>query len=147
MSTEKIMVERYKAIRQELFSQDESFAGEDFSRLVSIKDIDTDLYHVLILLHSNYRAEQQAMRSRHIRITSKIIDAHMDAMLLSKEEQTRALETTKKPTGILTASNVIMVLSAVGIFIFSIAILFIKYPDAAKSAVDVLKLLLPSQGV
>jgi hypothetical protein len=147
---EEIMVERYRAIRAELFNNDLDIVNDDMTQLITVKDIDSDLYTALLLLHSNYKAEQQAQRSRHIRITSKLIDAQIDALLLNKEKELREKEETSKqqqqPTGLITPKNIVIVLGSVGAFIFSMAVVFAKYPEQAKSAVDLLKLLLPGQG-
>lgn len=63
------------SIKNEIYSLHIEKSDEDFVRLLKLNsNIDKELFEVLILIHSNYKAEMQNVKTAQTRVLSKIVD-------------------------------------------------------------------------
>ena len=61
-------------IKNEIYSLHIEKTDEDFIKLIKLNNIDKELFEVLILIHSNYKAEMQNVKTSQTRVLSKMID-------------------------------------------------------------------------
>lgn len=72
-------IENYKTLKRDLEDfQKQPSTDEDFVKLVSMKGVDDDLKETLILLHSNYKAENKEQKSQLTRILYRLVDSNID---------------------------------------------------------------------
>ena len=72
-------LENYKTLKRDLEDfQKQPSTDEDFVKLVSMKGVDDDLKETLILLHSNYKAENKEQKSQLTRILYRLVDSNID---------------------------------------------------------------------
>ena len=140
---------KLKMIRDELLDANMAGDDDDYGRLVKLENIDEELYQTLLMIHQNYKAEFQAMRSGNLRTISKIIDSNIDAIdafeefteykLLLKE-----LNEAKARTRLnlfLNPKNLLIVLTGLSLFVTLIWKLFSMDAEAAKNVIEFFKTL------
>lgn len=67
-------------IKNEIYSLHIEKSDEDFVRLLKLNsNIDKELFEVLILIHSNYKAEMQNVKTAQTRVLSKMVDYLMSS--------------------------------------------------------------------
>ena len=67
-------------IKNEIYSLHIEKSDEDFVRLLKLNsNIDKELFEVLILIHSNYKAEMQNVKTAQTRVLSKMVDYLLSA--------------------------------------------------------------------
>lgn len=72
-------IENYKTLKRDLEDfQKQPSTDEDFVKLVSMKGVDDDLKETLILLHSNYKAENKEQKSQLTRLLYRLVDSNLD---------------------------------------------------------------------
>lgn len=97
-----------KQIKESLHD-DDSRNDEDFQKLVRLSsNIDDELFETLILIHSNYKADLQSLRNKHIRSLVKVIDNNIDMVGVIKEYIDNKQATKSKPS---TSSKVIIIMA------------------------------------
>lgn len=107
--------ELLNSIKEEIYSAHIDKSDEDFVRLIKLNNIDKELFEVLILIHSNYKAEMQNVKTSQVRIMSKLVDYLMT--MKSKED-------VKSSTGDnLNLLNMFTYLNPKVIFLANLAIL------------------------
>lgn len=74
------LLEKYKSLKKDLeeFQMQSNGNDEDFVKLVSMKGVDDDLKETLILLHSNYKAENKEQKSHLFRMLYKLVDNNIE---------------------------------------------------------------------
>lgn len=137
---------RLQAIRNELLDANIGSDDDDYDRLVKLENIDEALYQTLLMIHQNYRAEFQAMRSGNLRTLSKIIDSHIDTIDFFEDykEILQELDSAKSRTRLnifLNPKNVLIVLFGLAVFVIVIWKVFSLDSEAAKNVIEFFKTL------
>lgn len=94
-------IENYKTLKRDLEDfQKQPSTDEDFVKLVSMKGVDDDLKETLILLHSNYKAENKEQKSQLIRLLYRLVDSNLDVFeKLSRGIRNQTSTVVATPTG------------------------------------------------
>jgi len=111
----------------------------DFIKLVKLKDVSDELYETLILIHSNYKAEIQSVKTNNYRMLTKLIDTNIDLLNRYKEIINELRPKNDNKISFITPKNIALILGSVSLFIVSIWTLFTINPDAAKFTSELLK--------
>lgn len=73
------VIDNYKTLKKDLEDfQRQSGSDEDFVKLVSLKGVDDDLKETLVLLHSNYKAENKEQKSQLTRMLYRLVDSNIE---------------------------------------------------------------------
>ena len=104
------------SIKNEIYSLHIEKSDEDFVRLLKLNsNIDKELFEVLILIHSNYKAEMQNVKTAQTRVLSKMVD-----YLMSLDSKMDIKNTTGQNLNLL---NVFTYLNPKVLFLAGITIL------------------------
>ena len=104
------------SIKNEIYSLHIEKSDEDFVRLLKLNsNIDKELFEVLILIHSNYKAEMQNVKTAQTRVLSKMVD-----YLLSADADLDIKNTTGQNLNLL---NVFTYLNPKVMFLYALSIL------------------------
>ena len=104
------------SIKNEIYSLHIEKSDEDFVRLLKLNsNIDKELFEVLILIHSNYKAEMQNVKTAQTRVLSKMVD-----YLMSSDSKLDIKNTTGQNLNLL---NVFTYLNPKVLFLAGITIL------------------------
>ena len=139
------MINVYKTLKKELDENyDTERSDEDFSKLVTMKDVSPDLKETLILLHSNYKTENQAQKAFIKKTMIRLIDNEIET--LTKIQLILEHKVGAEGTGVTsvlhtTGLQKIIILCVLTIFAFFIMALIDK--DAFKEAIGTAKDVLP----
>lgn len=126
-------------IKDEIYDISNDRVDDDFIKLVKIKDINDELYETLILIHSNYKAEMQAVKTNQIRLISKIVDQNLETLVHMQKTLTEIDNLKKTKGGVFNAKNIALVLLSVASFILFLWFLFSIDGDVTGSVVDTVK--------
>lgn len=128
-------------IKNEIYSLHIEKTDEDFIKLIKLNNIDKELFEVLILIHSNYKAEMQNVKTSQTRVLSKMID-----YLITNS--TNNVNIAKAETGDnLNLTNVFTYLNPKVIFLITMGVtvvmsllwgMFIVDPAAAEWVIEVI---------
>ena len=119
----------------------------DFDGLVKLKSIDDELRETLILLHSNYKAEFQAIKNHNFRVLLNMVDVQHGAfekLVRQQSEANKVLGTLVNPkkSGFSVLKIVIPLLTIAG-FIVLVFYLFNSDKEAGKMVIELIKTLMP----
>mgnify|MGYP007043493296 CR=1 FL=1 len=126
-------------IKDEIYDISNDRVDDDFIKLVKIKDINDELYETLILIHSNYKAEMQAVKTNQIRLISKIVDQNLESLVHMQKTLTEIDNLKKTKGSVFNAKNIALVLLSVASFILFLWFLFSIDGDVTGSVVDTVK--------
>lgn len=126
-------------IKDEIYDISNDRVDDDFIKLVKIKDINDELYETLILIHSNYKAEMQAVKTNQIRLISKMVDQILETLVHMQKTLTEIDNLKKTKGGVFNAKNIALVLLSVASFILFLWFLFSIDGDVTGSVVDTVK--------
>lgn len=137
------VIQEYKNLKKELdenYSTDRS--DEDFSKLVTMKNVDPDLKETLILLHSNYKTENQAQKTYIKKTMLKLIDNEIESLT---KVQVILENKIKDESGnsLLQTTGLQKLFILVGLLVFGFFIMAIIDKDAFKEAAGSVRDLLP----
>lgn len=127
-------------IKNEIYSLHIEKSDEDFVRLLKLNsNIDKELFEVLILIHSNYKAEMQNVKTAQTRVLSKMVD-----YLMSSDSMMDIKNTTGQNLNLLNVFTYlnpkVMFLAATSVLsvIYILWIMFTMDPVAADLVIKVI---------
>lgn len=121
----------------------------DFDHLVKLKSVNDELRETLILLHSNYKAEFQAIKNHNFRVLLNIVDTQansFDKVIHKQDELSKILEDMIKAKSgkKISIGKVIGLLASITTFIVIVFYLFTSDKEAGKMVIDLVKSLIPN---
>lgn len=115
---------------------------QDFVKLVTLKNVDSELRESLILLHSNYKTELKELKLSMHQIAYKILDKTENAL---KAVDIELKEKSNSGGMVSHAARNIAIIFGVVIIAFMILFIFaVIDPEAFKTASEALKSFMPS---
>jgi len=118
----------------------------DFHNLVKLKNVDDELRETLILLHSNYKAEFQAIKNHNFRVLLSVVDIQSTAFSKLVNEQVNMngkLDTLvdDKKSKIKSRLITLALVAVVGTFTVLVLYLIIADKEAGKILLELVKSL------
>lgn len=135
----------------DLYLGDSDLDLEDFGELVKLEDVDKSLHNVLILLHSNYKAEFMAIKKQNFKTIHELVTNNQqayDRLLEVMDENNRILEQKlleKKKLRVSVFRIAMLALILVGT-IGSIWLLFSVDKEAGKMILELTDKVLNAKG-
>lgn len=122
--------------------------SKDFDNLIKLKSVNDELRETLILLHSNYKAEFQAIKNHNFRVLLSIVDTQaiaFDKVITKQAEMSKIIDDvvkTKKGKTI-NVVKILTLLAGIASFIVVIFFLFTSDKEAGQMVIDLVKSLIP----
>lgn len=121
-------------------------AGSEFNSLVKLKNVDPELRETLILLHSNYKAEFQAIKNHNFRVLLSVVDTQSAAFnkIVSSQKSTSIainLLADEKKSKFKTRLMILALIALVGTFMVSMLYLITTDKEAGKILIELIKLI------
>ncbi len=122
--------------------------SKDFDSLIKLKNVNDELRETLILLHSNYKAEFQAIKNHNFRVLLSIVDTQataFDKVIKKQEEMSGLLDNIVKSKTSKTLSfiRIIILLSGGSIFLIVMFFLFNSDKETGKLIIELIKSVAP----
>ena len=123
------VLEDYKSIKNNLDDfNNQGGSDEDFVKLVSMNGVDDDLKQTLILLHSNYKAENKEQKTSIYKLLYKLIDQNIEVFnrinILIKEQEKEQIKNSNTNSGFLKmegAHKIFLIIIAAVLVFFVLA--------------------------
>lgn len=122
--------------------------SKDFDSLIKLKNVNDELRETLILLHSNYKAEFQAIKNHNFRVLLSILDSQataFDKVIAKQLEMSNILDSVikSKTSKTISVVKILTLLAGIASFIIVIFYLFNSDKETGQMVIDLMKSLVP----
>lgn len=127
---------------EEYYLESDTTVDEGFNKLISVKFADPKLQEALILLHSKYVAEMEAIRKYHFKYMNKLVITSLATHQTATErylELMRLIEEAKKVPKGITVPKIFVTVTALVFLIGSIFYMFTIDTKAGEMLLELLK--------
>ena len=132
--------EDLKVLREYLYDAHLEDGGTDinFTSLVTMETQSPELKEIIILLHSNYTGEFQAIKQHNLRVHLKLLD-NQDAAFKKVIDKIMENSKTRDKNKFSFTIKVFSALGALGIFLAGMFYLFAGDKEAGKLVIELMK--------
>lgn len=133
------ITESLNKLKDDIYLLSTDGVDDDFIKLVKIRNIDSDLHETLILIHSNYKAEMQALKTSQIRSLTKVIDKDIELLYHTKSMLVDIEQLKKGKGSFFSFKNMAITFGSISLFIFFIWTLIKIDPAAGDNVTSIVK--------